>query len=187
MTMHRLALLLLGLFALAGCWAGGDFYAASERRQPVPAGDYRAEELTRGTIDSGAIRLSYRPDGLARVVPIDPAGNEDAGDARLLGLAAIDAGNRLFAAWQVNEQAPAADRLHLYMLLRQEQNGGFTFFLPICDGATAAAATAAGAAIVGGGGSPVCNFRTRATLEAAFRAAEPGLAIGVRLTPLARD
>ena len=179
----RLVILFLSLL-LSGCWVGADFYARTDLRQPLAAGDYRATELAKGATDDGRIRIAHRPDGYITATPIDARGVEDRGDASTAGLAPLDDEGRLFVVWQLMREPGEGPNERIYSLLRREASGDFTLLFPRCEGRDAEAARAAGATVDPADAQGICHFAGRPQLEAALRAAEPHMLPIMRLTPL---
>lgn len=158
----RLLLIVLSALALAGCWTGLNLYSASDARQAILPGLYKA------TSDGEAervYRVSILPNGLTQF---------DAGEKKeVYGFASLDAAGGMFVGWMNLDEEPAApgeakEANQVYALVVRQPRGGFTIYAPECSEAAGEIARRSGATVEKGE-SNVCFFPTRASLEAALR------------------
>jgi hypothetical protein len=156
---------------LAACWAGDNFYAASESRPALPPGVYRAVPADKPG-DAQLIRVSIRSDGMTSMTDRD-------GD-HIMGFAPL--GGSYFVMWYREEES---SRGTLYALL-QSEGRRYRLLIPFCD-KTRAIAAAAGAQIVTDPKLTTCTFKTRAQLEDGLRRLEGQEIDSVEFIPTRRS
>jgi hypothetical protein len=158
----RLLLVALLPLMLAGCWSGVGLYSASDARQVIPPGVYKAVSPD---ADAKVFRVSMLPDGMTQF-----GGGEDK-DA--YGFAPLDPAKGMFVAWEVaRDSSPKDDATkgnQIYALVVRKPNGRFLVYLPACTDEEAEIARKNGAA-VDSGIAATCTFSTRAGLEKALLA-----------------
>ena len=166
--MRRL-LVALAASLLGGCWVSGDFYAASDLRQPISPGTYRW-----GWPDGAGPRIVQVSHGRDGFTVLSFAGED--GRAGRIGLTPLDAEERAFAAWAVRENDDGPPTAQIYGLLGRMDDGSYRIIGPNCEKDRWAAG---GAEIEHVG---LCRFRSRETLPAGLRRLVPRLRDGISLT-----
>jgi hypothetical protein len=160
--MMRRLLLILACFWLTGCWYGISLYGPSDARPAVPSGVYLATA-------KGETPKSYRvtplPNGLTEF---------DGGEKKeTYGFAPLDPARGAYVMWVPvkNEDPKTSDEpgeYQVYLLLVRVRDGEFRIYPPECKDVGADMARKNGAAI-GSETYPGCQFKSRASLEAALR------------------
>jgi len=168
-------------FLLAGCsWTGDAFYAATEARTAVVAGDY-VMGAAEGSHNGDRIHVAILPDGMTSFAPADGGRGEN-----LVGFVPLGPDRHYFIMWVAKlggEDAPAGETP--YGLVEALPDGRYRLYLPDCNN-DRAVAVAAGA-MPTAAAQPDCRFPDRAHLEAGLAAYVRHPAEAMELIPAPRQ
>ena len=160
--MMRRLLTAFACFALASCWYGIGLFTPSDSRTVVPSGVYLA--TAKGETPR-SYRISLLPNGMTEF---------DSGEKKeTYGFSPLDSERGAYVMWMPvkNDDPKASDEpgeYQIYLLLVRVSDREFRIYPPECKEAGADVARANGATIDSGSYAG-CQFKTRASLEAALR------------------
>ena len=162
--MPRLAPALGMLLALAGCWSGQPWFAASDGVAIIPDGRYRLVEPGAPPEGSDVLRITRQPDGSLKI-----DGAESPLRAVLVPLGGATGAGRYIV--QLEKPDPERPGKAMFMAL-DNRNGRYRIAVLNCGSAAAKAAEASGGSIARDPQSAsTCVFGDRDALVTTMRAA----------------